>query len=354
MMFKRINSMLALLFLGSASLIAQTADPFGDVEKGQYDNSMNITGYVRMVTMVNGQWVPVSNEVLGNETVVAVFCGDELRGKSSPKDYDEDYTSLLMMTVYGSTKGQPLHFKVFTEGRVIEVDQGLTFSTNQRVGKVTDPYYIDLPAPVTTTFYTEGYATTCLPFDARVPDGVTLYDATGIENGDLVMEEVKASVLPKDTPVLLKVDGETTYEWLSAVIDDENLNVAKEQWAKDNGQSSILKGTTEPTGVTANSVLTLGHSKETGDIGFWLFTGTEIPANRAYIADFLAGSRGARIIIEDSTTTGISEIVNSKWSNSKWYDLQGRRLNAETYSSPLSPLKRMWKKNAQGQIIIIR
>ena len=354
--FLTLTLLLTIISAGfmPAPLMAQTADPFGQVNDSTYQNTMTITGHVRLVTKSNGQWVPVDDKVLGNETVVAVYCGDELRGKGSPADYNNKYFSLLMITVYGESKDK-LYFKVLTDGHVIEfAPEDFTFTTDLRLGKAKEPYYIDLPAPVNTTFSTEGYATTCLPFDARVPNGITLYDATGIEDGDLVMEEVKASVLPKDTPVLLKVDGETTYEWLSAVIDDENLNVAKEQWAKDNGQSSILKGTTEPTGVTANSVLTLGHSKETGDIGFWLFTGTEIPANRAYIADFLAGSRGARIIIEDSTTTGISEIVNSKWSNSKWYDLQGRRLNAETYSSPLSPLKRMWKKNAQGQIIIIR
>ena len=330
-----------------APLMAQTADPFGEVDKYKYPDNMSIYAQVKM-----------DGEILGDGAVVAVYHDDELRGKDTPFDLG-DYTGILIIDVWGSssTRGDALHFKVYVpsemfgesgEGRIIEVDQGLKYKTNDEVGEIGNFYIIEHPVPVTTTFSTEGYATTCLPFDARVPDGVTLWDATGIENGELVMEEVNASVLPKDTPVLLQVEGGTTCEWLSAVIDIETLEQNSSLFTS---HSSIFKGTTETTTVDANSVLTLGHSKETGEIGFWLFTGTEIPANRAYIEDFPADSRGARIIIDDSTTTAISEIVNSKWSNSKWYDLQGRRLNAEAVASPF---KKMWKKNAQGQIIIIR
>ena len=349
---KRTFLTLALLLtigagLVPASLMAQTADPFGEVDKYKYPDNMTIYAQVKM----NG-------EILGDGAVVAVYHDDELRGKDTPFDLG-DYTGILIIDVWGSssTRGDALHFKVYVpsemlggsgEGRIIEVDQGLKYKNNDEVGEVGNFYIIDLPAPVTTTFSTEGYATTCLPFDARVPDGITLLDATGIKDGELVTKEVQASVLPKDTPVLLQSEGGTTCEWLSAVIDAETLEQNSSLFTS---HSSIFKGTTEATTVDANSVLTLGHSKTTDELGFWLFTGTEIPANRAYIADFSDGSRGARIIIDDSTTTAISEIVNSKWSNSKWYDLQGRRLNVEAVSSPL---KKMWKKNVQGQIIIIR
>ena len=81
-----------------------------------------------------------------------------------------------------------------------------------------EPYYIDLPAPVTTTFSAEGWATTCLPFDAEVPAGVTVWNATAIEDGQLVTEALQLptvhsplwngseiSILPKNTPVLLSI-----------------------------------------------------------------------------------------------------------------------------------------------------
>jgi len=131
-MIMRIYSLLALLVMGSVSNLAQETDPFGEVDVHKYPNTMTITGYVRM----NGV-------VLGSETVVAVYQGDELRGKSSPFT-SGNYTNLLMLSIYGETKGEPLLFKIYTGGKVVEVDQGLTFATDQRVGTLSEPYYIDI------------------------------------------------------------------------------------------------------------------------------------------------------------------------------------------------------------------
>lgn len=329
-------------------LMAQTDDPFGEVDKYKYPDNMTIYAQVKM----NG-------EILGDGTVVAVYHGDELRGKDTPFDLG-DYTGILIIDVWGSssTKGDALHFKVYVPsdksgesvaGRVIEVDQGVKYKNNDEIGEVGNFYIIDLPSPVTTTFSTEGYATTCLPFDAQVPDGVTLWDATGItdnngSNRELVMEKVQADILPANIPVLLQTTGLAggQVEWLSKVVDSETLEL---QSAAFNTQSSILKGTTESTEVVPNNVLTLGHSNETGELGFWLYTGTTIPANRAYIADFPAGSNGARIAIDDhGEETSIYDLPNSKYVsksvykvlNSKradtgaeptYYDLQGRHTN---------------------------
>ena len=65
--------MLALLLVGSAGLRAQSSDPFPEVNPHKYDNSMIIRGQVRQ----NGV-------ALGNDAVVAVYCGDEIRGKGRP------------------------------------------------------------------------------------------------------------------------------------------------------------------------------------------------------------------------------------------------------------------------------
>ncbi len=247
----RIYSLLALLFLGSASSMAQGTDPFGDVNTIKYSNTMTITGYVRM----NG-------EILGNETVVAVYQGDELRGKDHPEDFTK-YTHLLMLTIHGDTKGQALHFKVYTGGRVIEVDQGLTFVADKHLGTAADPYYIDLTTVVTTPS-TEGWATTCLLFNAKVPDDVTVYYATDIVNGELKVSSVIGSILPASVPVLLKSEGLASYEWTSLVADGDITT-----------DGNIFTGTTVDTDIASNTVLTLGHSTEKGEIGFWLFTGTQ-------------------------------------------------------------------------------
>ena len=46
-------------------------------------------------------------------------------------------------------------------------------------------YYIDFPAPVVTTFFEEGWATTCLPYNAEIPDGVTVWIVTGIKETEI-------------------------------------------------------------------------------------------------------------------------------------------------------------------------
>ena len=341
----RLCALSVLSILSAPSLMAQTEVPFDTVNDSTYQNTMTITGYVCLATLADGQWT--ADEVLGNETVVAVYCGDELRGKSSPADYNDKYFSLLMMTVYGENKDK-LHFKVFipgdsgSPGRVIEVDQGVTFKTDDRLGKAKEPYYILLPTPVSTTFSSEGWATTCLPYDAKVPEGVTVWNVTGIEDSELVTEELQlptitsplkgegeVTILPKNTPVLLQGSDQDSYEWLSRVVTDESATAGATGTTGATGfVTGILVGTTEPTDIAANTVLTLGHSKETGEIGFWLYPGATIPAIRAYIADFPTGTNGARIAI-DGGTTGISsseeEGMSSKYAATV-YDLQGRPL----------------------------
>lgn len=136
-MTRRIYSMLVLLLVGSASLIAQdTTDPFPDVDPHKYDNSMIIRGQVRQ----NGV-------ALGSDAVVAVYCGDEIRGKGQPfSDENHIHTNFIQFLVHGDgdTNGDPLVFKVYTGGKIMEVDQGLTYQNNAQIGSYDDYYYIDL------------------------------------------------------------------------------------------------------------------------------------------------------------------------------------------------------------------
>ena len=307
MKYKKFLSLLAFLFVGNVCLWADVeADPFGEVDHTKYPNTMTITGYVRL-----------GDVVLDSTAVVAVYQGDELRGKNTPTN-NKKYPNILMLTIHGETKGQPLHFKVFTSGRVIEVDQGLTFSSDVRTGKATEPYYIDLPEPVVTTPVTEGWATTCLPFNAEVPEGVTVWIVTGIdENGVLTKEQLKGNILPANTPVLLQGGDLESYEWLSRVADGDIDTTG-----------SILKGITEDTTFTEGEVLVLGESED-GIAGFWpVDDGTVVPANTAYIADFPTDIAGATF--DENTSTVIHSFDHLNISQSdNCYDLQGRRVNGQ-------------------------
>ena len=123
-----------------------------------------------------------------------------------------------------------------------------------------------------------------------------------------------------------------SYEWLSRV-DEGNVGTA----------GNIFEGTLEQRDVDANSVMTLGHSLEDGKIGFWLYTGTTVPANRAYIADFPAGARGFAIF--DDEATSVDDVAPASQPSGQAYDVLGRVVNGKGT---------VWKKNGKGQIIIIR
>lgn len=316
----RVYGLLALLFMGSASLLAQITDPFPDVPYKDYFGNMQLSAQAVL-----------NDKVLTEDVVIAVYCGDQIRGKGSPDD--TSHPGVAYLTVYGDLTVDQLHCKVAVNGTVIEVDQGdLNYEYYNVIGSPSKPYVINLPAPIVTKPSTEGWATTCLPFNAAVPKGVTVWNVTGMDKGRLKMSKAEGSILPANTAVLLQSSGMESYEWLSRVADGDVAT-----------PDCIFEGTLEPTPVDANSVLTLGHSLEDGTIGFWLFTGTTIPANRAYIADFPAGARGYAIFGDDASP--VDEVVFASPQRGQTYDLMGRKAKGQGV---------MWKMNNKGQIIIIR
>ena len=296
--------MLALLFVGSVSMLADDGDPFPDVDYHQWQNTMTITGKV----MLNGV-------ELKDEAIVTAYNNDEIRGKQQIKS-----SGYLYLSIGGAAEdaGIPLHFKVFTGSSIVEVDQGLEYVWNGKTGSYADPYIINLTT-VTTNTSAEGWGTTCLPFNAAVPEGVTVFSASRIEDGVLKIEPVECTILPKNTPVLLKTESQTSYEWLSRVADGDATIT-----------TNLFKGTTEALPVEENSVLTLGHAKDGNKaIGFWVFSGTTVPANRAYLEKTaVEGVRG--VAIDWNEVTGIVEIENGKWKiDNSAYDLQGRKKNSQ-------------------------
>ena len=96
--------------------------------------------------IIRGQ-VRQNGVALGSDAVVAVYCGDEIRGKGQPfSDENHIHTNIIQFLVHGdgNTNGDPLIFKVYTGGKIIEVDQGLTYQNNATIGYYDNYYYIDL------------------------------------------------------------------------------------------------------------------------------------------------------------------------------------------------------------------
>ena len=325
MILKRIQTLLTLLFLGSVRMLAQ--DPFPDVSTHKwYDYAT-----VRAKVLINGVQLTAADAVL------AVYNDDEIRGKKTIES-----NGTFALPIWSDTGERfPVHFKVYTDGKTMEVDQGLAIPFKEEYN-LANPYIINLTV-VTTNTSAEGWATTCLPFNAAVPEGVTVYAAKSIEDGAVKIEPVECTILPKEKPVLLKTETQASYEWLSRVADGDATIV-----------TNLFKGTTAATPVEAGSVMTLGHATDGNKaIGFWLFNGTTIPANRAYLEKPAEGVRGYTLDWTDEVT-GIEApdmdggSVNTSPRiddnrNVRGYDLLGRSLTGKSHLMIINGKKIMVK-----------
>ena len=232
---KRLACMLALLFW-SVGMWADSSDPFPSVNSRSFYGSMNIT----MRVMMDGE--PMQN------VVVAAYCGDEIRGKGTPKSANKP--GVIYLTVYGNKSGEKLSFKVCqnSDGHIFEIDNGLEYTFNAVMGSSKSPYETEaaygcvsfvknsssefevtidgnitddnlvtqtLTAQTVTykrTFSTP-YATICLPFGVSQADAAAagqFYTFSGInDNYEVVMTEV-TSGLSANTPYIVKPASTST------------------------------------------------------------------------------------------------------------------------------------------------
>lgn len=100
--------------------------------------------------------------------------------------------------------------------------------------------------------------------------------------------------------------------------------------------NNIMTGTLEETSPAPRTVLTLGHERSTGELGFHYFTGNKISAFKAYIpVEKISASAPAisffPIKYFEDEATGISILPEvSKVEDDAIYDLAGRKVKAAT------------------------
>lgn len=236
---KLLLSVLALL-MWSAGLWANNTDPFPDVDPYAYYGNMSVT-----VKVTKG------GEALHN-AIVAVYCGNEIRGKASPGNTKKPGVAYL--TVYGNKSGELLSFKVYdvSEGATYEISETLKYKYNGSKGSPKSPYVVEIGnAGITygcikvkqdgtayevtidgnslddntltssigakkVTYkrtFTSAYATICLPFAVSSADAAAagrFYQFSGINDRyEVVMTEV-TSGLKANTPYIVKPASAST------------------------------------------------------------------------------------------------------------------------------------------------
>ena len=220
-----------------------------------------------------------------------------------------------------------------------------------------------------------------LDYDAVVPPGTTAWIATGIKRdsvnvgsaqagNQLVLEKIgdPGNLIPAGTAMYVRSKDQAglyafhkvwTHEpigwdgpnatsqladtlWYNKAYTDEQLTELAAQRARI-GDRNILEGSDTITRLNGPlEALTLGVERKSGKrmIGFWPFSGTEIPAHRCYIPEATyrrltsgssSGAKGVTFFFDNGETTGITTLDSSATDAlpDHWYTLDGRRLNGK-------------------------
>ena len=363
---KNVYCLLAFLIVGNASLQAQSSDPFGEFNPRDYKENMTINAQVQQ------------NGAIVTNALVAVYCGEELRGKKQVGDGTDP--NLVFLSVYGDNTGsnQYLYFKVYTNGVTFTYnpDPAIVFSSNGTIGTKLEPHVITLPvslanaddnSDVLTTYntqnvdvvltnrtiYKDGYWNTlCLPFNVTISSSVLAgadvraLSTASFENGTLTLYftpetgEGAVTELLAGTPYIIKwTSGDNL---VSPVFTDVTINTAKSDKVCDlgGGRSITFTSTFSPIvfdkGTARNDILFLG-----GNNNLYYPDGEEattINTCRGYFTlnGITAGDpdgSGAtikRTILnfgDEGDATEIETVNHEPLTINQVYDLSGRRLD---------------------------
>ena len=164
-----------------------------------------------------------------------------------------------------------------------------------------------------------GWATFCAPEDVQLPEGLTAYKGTSNSRSEILLEEIANNHIPSNKGVVIAgADGD--YELIGAP-------------GATSGQTSTLSGTVKRIARLTDRTTYCLNANEGA---FQQYTGTYIPANKAYFT--LSGASapprfGMRIVKHEETTTAIenteSQFIPIDYS-APIYNLQGQRVEVTT------------------------
>ena len=359
---------LALSFVGSVSLWAQSADPFPEVNPRDYYGNMSMT--VKVVA--NG--LPVHPDV-----TVAVYSGESIRGKGFPED--DQKPGVVFLTVCGNSTGEALYFKVHTHGKTVEVTpDDLTYTFNGLTGTPKHPYEIDITnairnitlldaeendktladydgywANVTLngrTLYKDGYWNTiCLPFDVELTDeecplvgatARTLSEISLTDNTLYLTFGPSVNKLLAGVPYIIRWDEDTEHP---TITDPTFLGVTVKNVHNDceneiTGELQVgFIGTYSPFEITAENIGEVLYIGSENKMGYSKKTRTLRSCRAHFVVKDLSsgGASGIKAFVmndgEEGCVTGISAWLNDDEemtdAQEGWWTLNGVKLDGQ-------------------------
>ena len=261
-----------------------------------------------------------------DNTTLFYFDGTKLINMSSGK-YNGMSTNAWAWVDESSASAVAFHDGLTNGGYAIQsaaayfYDNGDNSSSADRGGNLiistsTNARYTSWSLEESTTFHvamhageSTYWATANFPFGYTIPSGTEAY--IGQVDGSYIRLSSIGTSVPAATPVILNGDAASiTVTIDNTVTTDTESNGLSGQYAADNAANE--------------SKLSLGISD--GKVGFYTYDGA-LGAFKAYLTAS-TGSNGFTFSFADDDVTGISEIVGSESSDSKYYDLQGRKVAA--------------------------
>ena len=157
----------------------------------------------------------------------------------------------------------------------------------------------------------EGWATACLSYDAKVPEGTKAYCISAIDDSQVVLNELD-EIPAGEGFILNAAKGTHTFAALEAA---------------PSSISNMLVGTLSAVSVEPNSVYVLGKREGTAEMAMMLYTGTEIGAGHAYLP-MPTGEAAAAYTFKLGTVDGITSVDADGGAPATVYNLSGQRVES--------------------------
>ena len=202
---------------------------------------------------------------------------------------------------------------------------------------IQDPYKLTIKQTddLTVDGVPYGWSTVCLPFNARVPEGVTTYAATA-HDSDSADDKVIDFVMTL-TPVEY-IDSRKGYV-VYGPAGDYNFSPTSHSCDKP----TILEGNATKEAISAINNNCYVLANKSWGLGFYKYTGSTLAPYRAWLPENMvddklnevltSGTRSIRFVIGNGTSSIAVPSCNAYHDGNAMYDLSGRRINVPSHRS---------------------
>lgn len=193
---------------------------------------------------------------------------------------------------------------------------------------ITDPYELEIKQVGDEEGY--GWSTICLPFNAKIPEGVKVYAATPHQNEDRAAEKVTDFLLTlTETPeVIDSMKGYVVY----GPVGKHTFKATSRTYGKE----TILTGNATDNAIASTNINCYVLANKSWGLGFYKFSGSTLASHRAwlpsemvsdYVAENLAaGRRAIRFVFADGTTAVRFPTLGVDAADGAVYNMQGQRI----------------------------